>query len=87
MSIKLDKSNELVVVYCTECGHWRAAAWTVAEAHNRAVTHEQNVHPDSTQARDSARRYAGRTDAETGNVPVGADDVSHEHSGASRVHA
>lgn len=72
MAIKLDPSATGVVVYCTECGHWRAFAWTMPEAHNAAVRHEQNVHPDSEQADQARRRYLGRHADDSSIVTVEA---------------
>jgi hypothetical protein len=60
MAIKLDVSPSSVVVYCEECGHWRAFAWTVLEGHQSAVRHELNVHIESEQARQAQRRYLTR---------------------------
>ncbi|MFJ3392028.1 hypothetical protein [Leifsonia aquatica] len=60
MAIKLDESSTSVVVYCTDCGHWRAFAWTLSEGHDAAVRHEQLVHPDLEQADQARRRYLRR---------------------------
>lgn len=60
MAIKLDISAALVVVYCTDCTHWRAAAWTITEGHNSAVRHEDNVHEGQSQARKAAERHRSR---------------------------
>lgn len=60
MPIKLDQSTTSVVVYCTDCGHWRAFAWTMPEAHESAVRHEKLVHPDSRKAEKARDIYALR---------------------------
>ena len=60
MPIKLDESTTSVVVYCTDCGHWRAFAWTMAEGHNAAVRHEQLVHPMVEQAAKAREKYRAR---------------------------
>lgn len=70
MAIKLDPSATSVVVYCTECGHWRAFAWTMTEAHDAAVRHEQLVHPDDEQADQARRRYLRRHAADSSIVTV-----------------
>jgi hypothetical protein len=50
MAVKLDISSSLIVVYCTECPHWTAAAWTKAAGHDSAAAHESLVHPGADQA-------------------------------------
>lgn len=52
MAIKLDESDTSVVVYCTDCGHWRAFTWTREEGEAAAIRHEENVHPTSYAARN-----------------------------------
>lgn len=51
MAIKLDISPNSVVVYCTDCGHWRAFAWSRDEGNDRAAAHEERVHPEQREAR------------------------------------
>jgi hypothetical protein len=62
MPIKLDISKTLVVIYCSDCPHWRACAWTPDEGRTRAAIHETNVHPESFQVRNqiakNERRHA-----------------------------
>lgn len=60
MAIKLDVSATSVVVYCTDCTHWRAFAWTIPEGHERAVDHEQRVHPGKRQALIARAKYEER---------------------------
>lgn len=58
MAIKLDISTTSVVVFCTDCGHWRAFAWTKTEGEAAAIRHEELVHPDSFAARNRAATRA-----------------------------
>lgn len=83
MAIKLDISTNSIVVYCTECGHWRAFAWTKEEAHAAAVRHERNVHPEQRQAEKAQHKYLTRHAAETTNVDTRADDRRHGNSGSA----
>ncbi|GAB3118398.1 hypothetical protein HNR05_002604 [Leifsonia psychrotolerans] len=80
MAIKLDKSHTSVVVYCEDCGHWRAFAWTVEEAHEAACRHERNVHPESTQASKAASVFRARHAVETTNVEHGIEALRHGNS-------
>lgn len=80
MAIKLDESTTSVVVYCTECGHWRAFAWTMGEAHQAAVRHEQLVHPDAQQAAKAADKWRSRNvrhAAESARVDKPLHDLPH----------
>lgn len=56
--IKLDRSPSSVVVVCDDCPWWFAFAFTYDDAERRACTHEENVHPDSTNMRDRAATRA-----------------------------
>jgi hypothetical protein len=60
MAVKLDISTNSVVVYCTECEHWSAFAWTKAEAHDSACRHESLVHPGDDQASTARSLYKTR---------------------------
>lgn len=80
MAIKLDISAALIVVYCDDCGHWRAAAWTVEEGHERAVSHEQRVHPGQFQAFKAQAKYLSRHAADSVIVEVRAESVPHGNS-------
>jgi len=55
MTIKLDVSTTSVVVTCTDCAFWYAFAWTPKAAEKSAVTHEENVHPESFAVRKRAK--------------------------------
>lgn len=80
MAIKLDESATSVVVYCTDCGHWRAFAWTMEEGHKAAERHESLVHPESFQASKAADKWRARNirhAAESSIVEVGAVDSRH----------
>lgn len=70
MAIKLDISTTSVVVFCTDCGHWRAFTWTMPEAHNAAVRHEQLVHPGEVQASNARDQYRRRHAADSSIVRV-----------------
>lgn len=49
--INIDSSASLVVLVCEGCGGaWRACAWSVEEAHERAVAHEKRTHPGEVHA-------------------------------------
>lgn len=65
--INIDSSTSLVVLVCEGCGGtWRACAWDISEAHDRAIAHEQRTHPgehDAYQAREQWRRRARRARA------------------------
>lgn len=52
MSIKLDPSDALVLVTCTECTYWHACAWTIEKAEDAGIKHEENVHPESFNMRN-----------------------------------
>lgn len=80
MAIKLDISAHSIVVYCEDCGHWRAFAWTIVEGHEAAVRHEQNVHPNERQAFYAQHKYLARLAAADRIVHTPADDRSHGDS-------
>jgi hypothetical protein len=77
MAIKLDISPSSVVVYCDECGHWRAFAFTIAEGHVSASSHEERVHPQSVQARDAASKYRQRHADDSTIVRLDPDSRLH----------
>lgn len=60
--IQFDQSDTEVLLVCHDCrGTWRAFAWTVADAEQRAAAHEERCHPGifTTRAR-LATRHAKR---------------------------
>ena len=61
MTIWLDKSKVLVVVKCTECPWWAAAAETVPRGWATGSLHEALMHPGVDQARKSARMTRRRS--------------------------
>ena len=57
----IDQSTTLVVVVCHSCaGHWRACAWTTAEAYDSAVRHELRTHPGEEHARAAREQWQRR---------------------------
>lgn len=61
--IKIDVSDSSVIMHCERCRCWFAFADDQADAHDRAVAHEQRVHPGEThaeRAREQFRRRATR---------------------------
>lgn len=74
MAVKLDPSDTCVIVYCTDCGHWRAFAWTYLEGHDAAVRHAELVHPGDFAAHKRRSDYVRRHAVETGNAEVPEDD-------------
>lgn len=59
--IKLDPSpSKTVVIVCTVCAYWSAIRFGMSDAHDCAVGHEKQCHPDSMQAREAARKWRKR---------------------------
>lgn len=59
--IKIDCSDSSVVLVCHSCGGaWRAFAWDRADAHDRAVAHEQRSHPGESHAYQARWDYLNR---------------------------
>lgn len=54
--IKLDKSDHLVLVLCTECPAWREAASDEAQAYRLGQIHAVFVHSDDKLAADLRAR-------------------------------
>lgn len=63
--IRLDRSACSVVVVCAGCPHWRAFAFTVAEAYVSASAHEELVHPNDYRLRNARAQWEARHAAET----------------------
>lgn len=62
--IRLDFTQESVVIVCDTCRVWYGFAFTKLEAWERAAAHEQRSHPGEKQAQNAlttARRRANRT--------------------------
>lgn len=53
--IKLDRSPSSVLVVCDDCPWWHSFAFDYDDAEKRAIRHEENVHPTSTNMRDRAK--------------------------------
>lgn len=51
MAIRLDFTQETVVIFCDKCPHWRALRFDRATAWAAAAVHEQAAHPGQLQAR------------------------------------
>lgn len=59
--IKIDRSDSSVVLVCLSCeGAWCGFAWDLADAHNRAVAHEQRTHPGEDDALQARWRFRSR---------------------------
>ncbi|MBL5972438.1 MAG: hypothetical protein D3X82_01310 [Candidatus Leucobacter sulfamidivorax] len=59
--IKIDCSDSSVVLVCQTCGGaWRAFAWDRADAHDRAVAHEQRTHPGTEEAQAAREQWRRR---------------------------
>lgn len=59
--IKIDSSASSVVLLCESCdGCWRAFAWDKADAHDRAVAHEQRTHPGTDEAQRAREEWQRR---------------------------
>lgn len=60
--IEFDQSDREVLLVCHECGGaWRAFAWDMADAEQRAVAHEERTHPGNCTVRERIRtRHAMR---------------------------
>ena len=51
--IEFDQSDANVVLVCHDCrGTWRAFAWTMDDAEQRAIAHEERCHPGTRTVRD-----------------------------------
>jgi len=59
---EFDESASEVLVVCNDCGGtWRAFAWTMGDAEQRAAAHEARCHPGIMTMRDRlAARHAMR---------------------------
>jgi hypothetical protein len=81
MSIKLDISPTSIVIYCTDCGHWRGFAFEREDAEARGVTHEERVHPESWEFRRKVQknnsRRAERHAADSINDQIHPEDSRH----------
>ena len=60
MSIKLDISPNSIVIYCTDCGHWRGFAFDREDAERRGAKHEELVHPQSWDFRRKVDKNTAR---------------------------
>lgn len=60
MTIKYDVSTTSVVVACSDCGHWRAFAFTREEAFSAGERHLVNVHDHEQNRAEEARRSYNR---------------------------
>jgi uncharacterized protein (DUF427 family) len=72
MSIEFDKSDSEVLIVCHYCkGAWRAFAWTMDDAEQRAAWHEERAHPSVRLVRDRiATRHAKRRErAKLARIP------------------
>jgi hypothetical protein len=68
MTIKLDLSPSTVVVWCTECPWFQDLTTARVAAHNLAVDHEVEAHPESRRARDTRDLYLKRHAVNSQNV-------------------
>ena len=55
MTIKLDFTQQSVVVKCNECPWWSGFGFDKAEAWSVGARHEGQFHSAATQARDALR--------------------------------
>lgn len=60
--IEFDQSDSEVLAVCHDCGGtWRAFAWSMADAEQRAAAHEERCHPGTVEVRKRiATRHAQR---------------------------
>lgn len=58
--IKIDISCSSVILLCQDCQVWHAFADTVADAHERAVAHENRTHPGTGHAAHARREWQRR---------------------------
>ena len=60
--IEFDRSDSEVLMICHDCaGTWRAFAWTMHDAEERAAAHEERCHPETDVVRKRIRsRHAMR---------------------------
>lgn len=88
MTIRLDISPNSVVVYCTDCGHWRAFAWTREEGEISGDRHEANVHPEAMdfrrQTERNRRSRAARHAADSIVPPLRPEYSVHGNSRSAR---
>lgn len=60
MSVRIDPSDALIVVWCDSCNWFREAVFTMSAGHAKAAAHESEFHPNSGQARKAFDRYRAR---------------------------
>lgn len=60
-NIRLDVSDESIVVTCQRCPWWSSFAWTRLAAWESAAGHELRVHPGDTTARNALDQIRHRT--------------------------
>jgi hypothetical protein len=81
MSIKLDISPTSIVIYCTDCGHWRGFAFDREDAERRGASHEERVHPDTWEFRRKVMknntRRADRHAADSIDDQIRSQDSRH----------
>lgn len=81
MKIKLDISPNSIVIYCEDCGHWRAFAFDREDAEKRGEAHEERVHPECWDFRRQValnrRRRAAQHAADSIHAPQRPDDSAH----------
>lgn len=81
MAIKLDISPTSIVIYCTDCGHWRGFAFDREDAERRGAKHEESVHPKVWDFRKKVdknnRRRAERHAADSINDRNRPEDSRH----------
>ena len=60
--IQFDEGVSEVLLVCHDCaGTWRAFAWDMADAEQRAIAHEARTHPGISNVRERIRaRHAMR---------------------------
>lgn len=58
--IKLDCSESLIVIYCTEHPWWRACRFHKDEAWDSACGHEQREHPHDYRQRNAREQRVRR---------------------------
>lgn len=59
--IRLDCSQSVIVIVCTECDFWRAMRFTKTEAWKCAAEHEKRSHPGVVQAQNALSKHLQRT--------------------------
>jgi hypothetical protein len=63
MTVRLDRSESIVILTCTECGHWRRLAQDVEEAELVRERHLVNVHTLTPSQAAAARVLRDRRHA------------------------